>query len=104
MCVFIRRMERLTDCVRIIQGKRFLVEFFQVFMDTGSVHIERCTGLETVLVMIICDRIYLGEHIEYVKPESVHAFIQPEIQNIDDLFSDFRIFPVQISLFLAEQM
>ena len=53
---------------------------------------------------IVLQGIHLGEHIEHVKAETVHPFLQPEIQDPDDLLPHSRVLPVQIRLLLAEKM
>ena len=97
-------MEGLPYCENIVKGKRLLIEFLQELMHARTVHVIRCAFLEGILRIIIPDRIDLGEHVEHIEAEAVDSFIQPEIQDVDDLFPDFRILPVQVCLFLAEKM
>src|SRR5439155_21879312 len=41
---------------------------------------------------------------EYIHPKAVDAALQPEVQNVQHLFDDFGIAPVEIGLFAQEGM
>ncbi|MNN62777.1 hypothetical protein D3C81_1781060 [compost metagenome] len=47
---------------------------------------------------------HLGDHIDYIHPESIDTFIKPEGDHLVQRFAKLRIFPVQIRLFAREQM
>ena len=73
-------------------------------MHARSVNVIRCAFLEGVFRIIILNRVDLGEHVKHIEAESVDSFVEPEIQNTDDLFPDFRILPIQVCLFPAEKV
>ena len=93
-----------TDCIRIIQRERFVIELFQEFMHARPVNIVLDTLLEVQRIFIIFERIYLRDHIEHVKTESVHALFQPETQDACHFLADFRILPVEIGLLRRKEM
>ena len=73
-------------------------------MHSRTVNVVLSAFLNPALAGIILDRINLGKHVEDIKAETVNALIQPEVENVDDFSSYFRIFPVEISLLDTEQM
>ena len=46
----------------------------------------------------------LGDEVQHVKAESLHAFSLPEADNILQLFADFGIFPVEVGLLWRKQV
>ena len=73
-------------------------------MHARSIYVIRRAFLEGILGIIILNRVDLGEHIEHIEAESVDSFVEPEIQNTDDLFPDFRVLPIQVCLLPAEKV
>ena len=59
-------------------------------MHARSIHIIGCASLEGILRIIIPDRVDLGEHVKNIETESVNPFVEPVIQNADDLFPELQ--------------
>ena len=78
--------------------------FFQEFMHPRTIDEVLAALLESTLLMVILERIDFGEHVEDVEAVAVHAFFQPEIEDIDDLLADLRVFPVEVCLFLRKEV
>ena len=102
--IFLGRVVGFADGERVIVRERVLVQFFQKFMDPGAVDEIDLAALEGFPAQVVPDRIDLGEHVEDVEAEAVHAFLKPEIQDVIDLAPDLGFFPVQVRLLLAEEV
>ena len=85
-------------------GKSLFIEFLQKLMHARSVNEESAASLEGLLIKVISERIDLGYHVEDVKAEAVNTLVHPVIQYFYEFPSNFRILPVEVSLFLTEQM
>ena len=69
-------------------------KFFQIFMNVRSV----CIKFSSVSFKIIFPNLRLRNQIHYIKTKAFYTFCFPKTNNFFQLFSDFRIFPVQICL------
>ena len=85
-------------------GKSLFIEFLQKLVHARSVYEEPAASLEGLLIKVISERIDLGYHVEDVKTEAINALIHPVIQYFHEFPSYFRILPVEVSLFLTEQV
>ena len=44
------------------------------------------------------------KHIEYIQPETIHAFLQPKVKYIQYSFPHFRVAPVEVRLLFCEHV
>ena len=102
--VFHGGMKGFTDREAVVFCQCPRMELLQEFMHSRSVHIVRGTLLKAVGMNVIADRIHLGKHVEHIKAEAVDSFVHPEAEDVRHLFSDSRVLPVEIGLFLTEEM
>ena len=90
----------LSHCNHIlIFSKGLPVHLPEEFMNPRAVCVEL---LSVPLQVILIGP--LGDQIDHVKPESLHAFFDPEVQDIIAGTPYIRILPVQICLRHMEQM
>ena len=63
-------------------------------------------SIETTAIAseVITEILLFGDQVNHIKTETIDAFICPEMQDLFDFLAHFRVFPVQISLLLTEQM
>ena len=81
----------------VIVAEYITVEFFQIFVQSGTVIVISNTlgGRHDV---IIRQAFLLGNERNHVFPETVHTHIQPKTQNIFDLFPNQRVIHIQVRL------
>ena len=79
------------------------LEFMQILVDMGTVVIERQT-LGSGHQVIVRQTFLLGNEGDDVLTETIHAHIQPELQDLLDLFTNQRIVHIQVGLLDGEDV
>ncbi len=92
--------------VLVPPGKHFLVHLLQEFMDAGAadvvraaVAVQHAVGPGTVRQGLV-----LGDEVDDVHPEAVHAAVQPPVHHVVDGGPDLRVFPVEVRLFPRKEV
>ncbi|MCY1239920.1 hypothetical protein D9M72_527380 [compost metagenome] len=87
-------------------GENFEVHFVQELVDPGSGHEVRAAVAEQHAVSLwpVRQGGVLGDEVDDVHPEAVHAAVQPPVHHVVDGGADLRVFPVQVRLLPGEQV
>ena len=102
--VLLVRHVGFADGVGVVKRQRLLVELLEELVHARSVDVERSALLEVQRIFVVFQRINLGDHVEDVEPEAVHALVEPELQNVRHLFPHLRVLPVEIRLLRSEKV
>ena len=100
----------LADGKDVPPGKDALAHLLEHFMDSGLVTTQRSKGQKLIAALVAIRSLdirpagCLGQHIDYIQPESIHPAIKPAVEHGEDGVPHLRVRPVQIRLFAGEQM
>ena len=105
LCLFDSNSWSFTNCHDIISGKYFSVHFLKKFMNPRTMYaIWSKITIEAVIHFSIRESLVFGDHTDNIHTETVDSFFTPECHHIINFLAYFLVFPVEIRLFLWEQM
>ncbi|CAH0322719.1 hypothetical protein SRABI128_04971 [Microbacterium sp. Bi128] len=84
----------------------FPVHLLQELVHAGAVDVERGAVTKELAVghRAVRERGVLGDEVDDVHPEPVHASVQPPVHHLVDRGADLRILPVQVRLLLRKDV
>jgi hypothetical protein len=91
----------LSDAKRVILLED-LAEILKVLMQSRTTGIMFGAGKNRAIGVWVC--LIFANEIDHIESEPVDAAIQPEAHDVVDSCADLRIFPVEVGLFLAEEV